>query len=70
MILSMDALFGLPRKKAAGQSVRDAIHGDLFFENQISVDGFVSSSAPLKHSKNVNGLLLILLYVYYALFCD
>ena len=26
MILSMDALFGLPRKKAAGQSVRDAIY--------------------------------------------
>lgn len=29
MILSMDALFGLPRKKSAGNSYRDALHGDL-----------------------------------------
>lgn len=51
MLLSMDALFGLPRKKAAGISHRDAIHGHLFFGNQRSVDEFVSDSAPIKTSK-------------------
>ena len=53
MILSMD---GLPRKKAAGQSFRDAIHGHLLFENQASVDEFVSASAPFKHSETLKVL--------------
>ena len=44
MVLSMDALFGLPRKKSAGKSYRDALHGDLFFGRQILVDEFVSNS--------------------------
>lgn len=47
----MDALFGLPRKKAAGQSFKESIHGHLFFGNQASVDDFVSASASVKHSK-------------------
>ena len=42
-MLSMDALFGLPRKKAAGKSFRDAIHGHLLFGNQSLVDEFVAS---------------------------
>ena len=33
----MDALFGLPRKKAAGVSYREPLHGDLFFNNQSAV---------------------------------
>ena len=37
----MDALFGLPRKKAAGVSYREPLHGDLFFNNQSAVDQFV-----------------------------
>ena len=39
----MDALFGLPRKKSAGSSYRDALHGDLFFGNQAAVDEHVAS---------------------------
>ena len=42
MIISLDALFGLPRKKAAGKSHRDPLHGDLFFGNQSSVDEHVA----------------------------
>ena len=41
MIISMDALFGLPRKKSAGISFRDAIHGHLFFGQQERVDDYV-----------------------------
>ena len=39
----MDALFGLPRKKSAGSSYRDALHGDLFFVDQAVVDEHVAS---------------------------
>ena len=51
MILSMDGFFGLPQKKSAGQSFRDAIHGHLFFRDQSAVDEFVAL-APSKHSKS------------------
>ena len=35
----MDALFGLPRKKSAGKSVREPLHGlFFFFKEQQSVD--------------------------------
>lgn len=44
----MDALFGLPRKRAAGKSFRDPLHGDLFFGNQSSVDEYVSSSDVIR----------------------
>ena len=37
-MLSMDALFGLPRKKASGVSHRDPLHKDIFFADQSSVD--------------------------------
>lgn len=40
----MDALFGLPRKKSAGSSHRDPLHGDLFFGDQAAVDEHVASS--------------------------
>ena len=52
MVLSMDALFGLPRKKSAGQSFRKAIHGHLFFRDQSAVDEYVAS-ASLKHNKSM-----------------
>lgn len=39
----MDALFGLPRKKSAGSSTRDPLHGSLFFSDQMAVDEHVSS---------------------------
>lgn len=44
----MDALFGLPRKKAAGISFRDPIHGHLFFGKQERVDEFVA----MAHTKD------------------
>ena len=37
------ALFGLPRKKAAGCSYRPAVLGKLFFCDQVLVDEFVSA---------------------------
>ena len=43
MVMSMDALFGLPRKKSTGISYRGAIHGHYFFNDQSMVDEFVSS---------------------------
>ena len=42
-MVSVDALFGLPRKKAAGSSHRDPLHGDLFFGDQSTVDEYVAS---------------------------
>ena len=51
----MDALFGLPRKKAAGMS---HIHGHLFFGDQRSVDEFVTSSAQIKISKVLSDIVL------------
>ena len=43
-MISMDALFGLPRKKSAGQSFREARHGHLFFRQPSVVDEFVALS--------------------------
>ena len=50
MLLSMDALFGLPRKKSAGISFRDPIHGHVFFGQQERVDEHVAT-ASLTHKK-------------------
>ena len=44
-MFAMDALFGLPRKRSAGLSHRDPLHGELFFYEQSSVDQFVAESA-------------------------
>ena len=43
LVISADALFGFPRKKAAGVSHRDSLHGHLFFNDQSAVDEYVSS---------------------------
>ncbi len=48
----MDALFGLPRKKAAGHSYQNSLHGDIFFGNQADVDEFVTSSVSIKKKGN------------------
>ena len=42
---SCDALFGLPRKKSSGKSVREPLHGNLMFGDQSSVDDFVANSS-------------------------
>lgn len=52
VVLSMDALFGLPRKKAAGISHRQALHGAIFFQDQSSVDSFVSNFHEARYSHN------------------
>ena len=44
MIMSIDALFGLPRKHSADYSCREALHGSLYFLDQSSVDEFVHST--------------------------
>lgn len=53
MVYSLDALFGLPRKKSAGRSFRQPVHGDIFFCDQGAVDEFVNSSKTLKASAQV-----------------
>ncbi|XP_028412340.1 uncharacterized protein LOC114535157 [Dendronephthya gigantea] len=55
LIESFDACFGLPRKKAAGSSVREPLHGGTFFSNQEKVDNFVDSyPTQPKVSKDCN----------------
>ena len=40
----MDGVFGLPRRKKAGISYRDSLHGHLFFADQMQVDHFVNDT--------------------------
>ena len=54
MVYAMDALFGLPRKKSAGTSYQDPLHGNLFFCNQSAVDQFVTESQQPKPTSNVS----------------
>ena len=48
----MDALFGLPRKKAAGISYRDPLH-DQFFCQQPLVDEFVKGAERNKATSEI-----------------
>ena len=57
-MLSIDGLFGLPRKKSAGTSYRSAVHGSLFFCDQIQVDKFVKDSAGTKTVSMVSKFVL------------
>lgn len=50
VVYAMDALFGLPRKKSAGESYRSSLHGEIFFNEQTDVDIFVSESQRAKAS--------------------
>ena len=51
-MISVDAIFGLPRKKSAGRSFRPPLHGTLFFEDQDEVDRFVEANpVPSKQDK-------------------
>ena len=52
----MDALFGLPRKKAAGKSFRDPLHRSLFFGDQCTVDEHVA--AHKAHGKTIPKVML------------
>lgn len=44
IIYAMHGLFGLPRKKSAGASHCGPLTGNLFFDEQSSVDEFASES--------------------------
>lgn len=43
MFLSVDACFGLPRKKTSGASYRSPLSENMFFHNQENVDSFMSA---------------------------
>ena len=53
--ISVDACFGLPRKKASGTSYHEPLSGKMYFYNQKDVDDFLSSypksSKELQQSK-------------------
>ena len=61
MIVSMDALFGLPRRKLAGQSYRQPLHGHLYFRDQQAVDEHVACAPQgLKHDKVQTNIVVYL----------
>ena len=49
MVISIDGLFGLPRKKSA-----NAVHGGLYFCDQSNVDRFVKESSAVKRVNMVS----------------
>ena len=53
-MFSLDGLFGLPRKNSSGVSHRDALHGDVFFCDQVSVDAFVNESIAVRLNSKVH----------------
>ena len=55
VIISMDAIFGLPRRKKAGQKFRDSLHGHLWFTDQYDVDKYVSSSHHKSEKQDYEG---------------
>ena len=50
LVVSMDAIFGLCRKKSAGKSVYGPLSGTTVFENQTEVDLFVNSQSNSERS--------------------
>ena len=66
----MDALFGLPWKKAAGVSYDEPLQGTLFFGNQLNVDKFVESYTG--HSVSKTKVRSVNLYktLIISLFCS
>ena len=60
-MVSMDALFGLCRKRSAGVSEREPLFKDIFFENQVKVYAFVStySSTYTVHDKVLVNILIV-----------
>ena len=55
----MDGLFGLPRKKSAGCSHRESLHGHLWFSDQSEVDEFVAQSQHTKGRNDVRNYFVI-----------
>ena len=59
VIESMDALFGLCRKKSAGKSVRKPLSGTLMFADQNAVDEFVLDYASRKAKQGTNSVSFV-----------
>lgn len=64
LIYAMDALFGIPKKKAAGVSHRAPPHGHLVFLDQSAVDDYVVSVAQAVPQKRRNEEVIILLFLF------
>ena len=52
-IVSMDALFGLPRKRSAGTSHRNPLYNNLYFLQQNEVDEFIQQQRNEPAENNV-----------------
>lgn len=50
--MSVDAVFGLCRKKSAGSSVRGPLSGTSIFESQDEVNNFVDLQGHTKRSQS------------------
>lgn len=50
--MSVDAVFGLCRKKSAGNSVRGPLSGMTIFESQDEVNTFINSQSHSKCSQS------------------
>lgn len=50
MIISIDALFGLCRKKSAGSSVHGPSSGTIIFDDQLEVNSFLESDSCTRAS--------------------
>ena len=53
MIISVDALFGLCRKKSAGSSVHGPLSGTIIFEDQNKVNSFMESNSCMHTSFSI-----------------
>lgn len=47
-MISVDALFGLPRKKSSGTSYVNPLNDNLFFLDQVEVDKFIHDYPNIK----------------------
>lgn len=50
LVYAVDALFGLPRKKAAGVSHREPLHGHLFFLDSLQL---MNMLLQVKYHRNI-----------------
>ena len=53
-------MFGLPRRKQAGTSYRESLHGQLWFVDQQSVDEYVTMGHKPHKREDKEGLAFIL----------
>ena len=69
MFLSVDACFGLPRKKTSGASYRSPLSENMFFHKQKNVDSFMSAypsskTEPVVRYLFLDGICLIFHHIY------